>query len=68
MGENVLPLYKESLAIENYTQMNVEVLESKFRELELLSRMPDLLHRQSQEIERILGHLAFEITMRKKRP
>lgn len=65
MAERVLPLYKESLAVENYTQMDVDVLEDKYSDLDMLRLDPNLMSRQIEEIERILGHLAFEITMRK---
>lgn len=65
MDERVLPLYRESLAVENYTLMDIDVLEDKYRDLEMMRREPNLLSRQSEEIGRILGHLAFEITMRR---
>jgi len=67
MSENVLPLYKLTSQIENYTELNIEVLEKTYYELETIRREPGLLHRQIEEINRILSHIAFEITMRNQR-
>jgi len=67
MAERILPLYKESLAVENFTETNIEVLEAKQRSLEEMRLEPNLGPRQREEINRILGHIAFEINMRGSR-
>lgn len=64
MVSKEIPLHKESLAIERYTDLNIEVLENKQLNITDWLRDPNLLPRQHDEIVRILSHLAFELDMR----
>jgi len=65
MTEKFLPRNEETLASLSHTEMNIETLENNYYNLETWRREPNIAPKLLSEIERVLSHLAFEITMRK---
>ena len=64
MEQDTIPLYRETLAVERYTEMETSELKERAAKLEEWKSSPNLLPRQEQELHRIMGHLSFELSSR----
>ena len=59
-----IPIEKEELAKHDYSTLETWVLEDKQHMLTSWLELPDLRERQQVRINKILSHLAFELSMR----
>jgi hypothetical protein len=64
MSEQLTPVDKVSLDVENYILWKTPELIAKERDLEYSKYRPDVSDSEKNEIKRVLAHLSFEIAMR----